>query len=142
MSEEFNCGSAISTACKGKTIPLGETGFKLFMSELTSILTIAVNLGLSMLAGEMTTNQLNILRSVRCILVGGLDSGWNFLAALYYAAKEFDQVAELQKYVDEYYPYVCTCSEEVNKIQKQFSGKKDGEKSNTDSLAFCDDLSA
>ena len=62
--------------------------------------------------------MLKAKNAARCAVVSFGDNGWNLIAALYFAAKEFGQEAEIKKLADEYYPYVCTCKKEVDKFAK------------------------
>lgn len=44
---------------------------------------------------------------------------------MYYVAVEGNFVADLQKMVDEYYPYLCTCKNEINGWGDQFGASLD-----------------
>ena len=106
------------TECKGKTIPMTDVGFQLFVGELVGAGTFLLT---AMAQAGAETDSLNMLKAknaLRCALVSFGDNGWNMIAALYYAAKQFGQDAIIKEYLDEYYPYVCTCKTEVDKLAK------------------------
>ena len=117
---EMNCGSGIITECEKKTIPMTEAGFQKFVGEIvgagTFLLTAAAQAG----AETDSLNMMKAKNALRCALVSFGDNGWNMIAALYYAAKQFGQDATIKEYLDEYYPYVCTCKVEVDKLAKTF----------------------
>ena len=50
---------------------------------------------------------------------------WQAFAALYYFALEAGFEAEILKYVDEYYPYVCTCQAETDVFAKLLKATAD-----------------
>ncbi len=61
----------------------------------------------------MTENQIKGVNALRCAFLNGFINVWQLLAAGYYVARQFGQEAEVQKYLNEYYPYLCTCKEDV-----------------------------
>ena len=117
---EMNCGSGISDVCKNAKIPMTEAGFQKFVGELvgaaTFILTAVAQAG----AETDSLNMMKAKNALRCAIVSFGDNGWNMIAALYYLAKQFGQEGTIKEYLDEYYPYVCTCTKEVDKISKTF----------------------
>ena len=84
-----------------------------------------VTLSLEMGAEEMTYNVKMGLNSLRCALVNMGDNTWTLIAAAYHAAKQFGQEDKIKDYVDEYYPYVCTCTEDVQTIKESLQQAED-----------------
>ena len=70
----------------------------------------------------MTFNQMRALNAGRCALVSLGDNFWNFIAAAYFAAKEFGEEKMVEDKIDEYYPYVCTCNEEADTFSALMGG--------------------
>ena len=56
------------------------------------------------------------INSGKCAITNLGDNFWNWLAAIYYAAKEFGQEVEIENAIKEYYPYICTCKAEIDSI--------------------------
>ena len=73
----------------------------------------------------MTYNVKMGLNSLRCALVNMGDNTWTLIAAAYHAAKQFGQEDVIKGYVDEYYPYVCTCTQDVQTIKKNLQAAED-----------------
>ena len=114
----MSCGSGVIDVCKGKTVPMTEAGFQRFIGELVGAGTFLMT-ALAQAGAE--TDSLNMLKAknaLRCALVSFGDNGWNMIAALYFVARQFGQAKTIKGYLDEYYPYVCTCKVEVNKLAK------------------------
>lgn len=74
---------------------------------------------------SMTYNVKMGLNSLRCALVNMGDNTWTLIGAAYHAAKQFGQEDKIKAYVDEYYPYVCTCTEDVQTIKKNLQAAED-----------------
>jgi len=71
----------------------------------------------------MSFNMIRGVNSARCVLSSGGSNFWNLLASLWYAAKHFEYEEEVEKLVAEYYPYECTCTEEINELNKMLGAK-------------------
>ena len=84
-----------------------------------------VTLSLEMGADEMTYNVKMGLNSLRCALVNMGDNTWTLIGAAYHAAKQFGQEDKIKEYVDEYYPYICTCTEDVQTIKESLQQAED-----------------
>ena len=67
---------------------------------------------------SLSFNLLQALNSLRCMILSLGINMWQMFAAVWYAAVEFGFESEILKYVNEYYPYVCTCQTEVNVFVK------------------------
>ena len=118
----LNCGQSVSDACKSARIPMTEAGFQRFVGEIVGAMTFFLTAAAQAGAETDSLNMLKAKNAIRCAVVSFGDNGWNLIAAAYYAAKQFGYDAEIKKYLDEYYPYVCTCTTEVDKLAKTFGG--------------------
>ena len=68
------------------------------------------------MGADLSFNLLQALNSLRCMILSLGTNLWQLFGALWYFAVEFKFEAEVMKYVNEYYPYVCTCQEETDKF--------------------------
>lgn len=111
----MDCGSTISAACTGTTIQFnGPNNIKIFVADLVNTGTFAIKLGVATAGQSMTPKMLEAMNALRCAFVSGFQNFQFLLIALYYLAIEFSFLADLQKAVDDYYPYLCTCLNEVD----------------------------
>ena len=125
MSEiptDMQCGSTISEDCEGATIPMTEAGFQLLVSEAVSIASVLLNITIQSAGSSMSVNQLKALNAAGCAITNLGDNFWNWLAALYHAAKQFGKEQEVVDLLEEYYPYVCTCKNEVDTFSELLGG--------------------
>jgi len=60
------------------------------------------------------------MNGLRCAASNGLIDLWMLLASLYYVARQFGQELEVQKLINEAYPYICTCKDDVKSFYKMF----------------------
>jgi hypothetical protein len=135
----MNCGSAISDDCAGKTFLIEgyvnsdgkaisiENRFLLLVSEVVSIGTFLITQFMANATTSLTVNQIKGVNALRCAFLNGFTNVYLLLAAAYYAARQFDQEAQIQTYLNEYYPYLCTCEEDVENLAKYFG---DGDTAN------------
>jgi hypothetical protein len=84
-----------------------------------------ITLSLEMGSDGMSYNLKMGMNSLRCALVNMGDNTWTLIAAAYHAAKQFGQEDVIKEYVDEYYPYVCTCTSDVENIKDQLQQAED-----------------
>ena len=122
---EMNCGSAVAEECVGLTIPYTDAGFQKFVGDAVAAATGAINIGLSMMAEEMTENMVAGLNALRCAVVSGGYSVWYFFAAAWWALYAFEQQVLLEDLLDEYYPHVCTCKADVDGIAEMFGASEE-----------------
>lgn len=108
--------SCVNAAAKGATVPMNDTGFKLVVAGAVAAFTAGFELGAYELASQMTLNQVKALNSAKCAVDNLGDNTWNFLAAIYYAARQFGQADALASKINEYYPVVYTCQLEIMSI--------------------------
>ena len=114
----FNCGSTVIDACKGKSIKSIDPGLQRMVGELVNSLTFLITIFAQVAAESMSLNMMKAVNALRCALLGFGENGWNFIAALWFLLKQFKKQAWLKKQIDKYYPYVCTCKKEADKIAK------------------------
>ena len=113
---KMECGSGISDTCKGATIPMNNAGWQQLTGEVVGAATfILKSFSLAAVSDpSVPKSQIKALNAARCAVTFLGDNAWNWLAALYYGMKTVGQEQEMVKLLDEYYPYVCTCNEEVD----------------------------
>ena len=91
MAESLDCGAGVMEECVYARIPMTPAGFQKAVGEIvgsaTFILTAVAQAG----AETDSINMLKAKNALRCAVVSFGDNGWNLIAALYYAAKEFGQ---------------------------------------------------
>ena len=119
---DIKCGSEIITQCVGKTVPYTDAGFQLFVGEAVSVATGAINIAFQMLAGSLTINLIKGLNAARCAIVSGGYSIWYFIASAWWALAFVGQEALLEEGLDQAYPYICTCLEDVNNFAELLGG--------------------
>merc|ERR1719271_413088 len=120
----MNCGSAIIDQCKGATFPMEgfyrngaevpiERRSLTFVSELVSIGSFMITATLAAGTESFTEYQVKGINALRCAFLNGFIQVYLLLASAYYAARQFGFEGDLQGYLNEAYPYICTCKEEV-----------------------------
>ena len=118
----MNCGSSVSPACAGVTVPMTPAGFQLAVGEIVAAATFLLGAGSQMLGSDLTFNQMRAVNSLRCAVTSLGDNFWNFIAAIYYGAKEFGYDNDVKSAFDQYFPYICTCNEDADNFAKFFGG--------------------
>ena len=119
---EFKCGSEILEECVGKTVPYTDAGFQKFVGEAVSVATGAINIAFQMMASQLTINMIKGLNAARCAIVSGGYSVWYFIASAWWALSFVKQEKLLEDLLDQGYPYICTCLDDVNGIAKMLGG--------------------
>ena len=119
---DIQCGSAIITDCEGVTIPYTDAGFQLFVGEAVSVATGAINIAFQMMASSLTENMILGLNAIRCAIVSGGYSIWYFIASAWWGLYWLGQEAVLEDLLDQAYPYICTCLEDVNNFAEMLGG--------------------
>jgi hypothetical protein len=128
LVEDMRCGSGVKPVCEGQTVSFGVSGIKLATSEMVSVANFALQIASQGMAGEMTFNQIRAINAGRCALLFSGENLWTFLAGTYYLIKQFASPAEMREikgYVDEYYPYICTCKIETDEFSELFGGNEE-----------------
>ena len=122
---EMNCGSAIADECVDTYVPYTDAGFQKFVGDAVSAATGAINIGLSMMANEMSENMIKGLNAGRCAIVSGGYSFWYFLASAWWALYAFEMQFYLEDLLDEYYPHVCTCKADVDAFAEMLGASEE-----------------
>lgn len=91
------------------------------VGEIVGAATFLVNLVLVEMSNGLSDNMIKGLNALRCILVSGPSSVKYLGVALAFAAKQFGLDATVQDYVNQGYPYLCTCQQDVENIGETFS---------------------
>merc|ERR1719198_1066959 len=124
----LNCGNIIDS-CSGVTWTLDSgsdtyttinTNWLNFVSEIIFIATSLQNIVLITASDSLTYNMQRGMNAIRCASSNGLIDLWMLLASVYYAARQFGQEGEIQTLVNEAYPYICTCREDVYSFYELF----------------------
>merc|ERR1719326_617371 len=92
--------------------------FKTMASEVVSIGTFLITTTLATSSSSMSMNMVKGLNALRCAFSSGFINVWMLMGALYFAARQFGQEAQMTDKIDEYYPYLCTCKDDVQTIQE------------------------
>merc|ERR1712086_623773 len=130
----LNCGNIID-ACAGVTYPIDASGsstykvinnnFAAFVGEIIFIATSLQNIVLITASESLSVNMQKGLNGIRCASSNGLIDLWMLLASIYYAARQFGLEAEVQTGINEIYPYVCTCREDVYSFYEMFGASSE-----------------
>ena len=140
----MNCGSAISDTCASAIFPLdkelvdasttpptytacavlygtvkeqnncviGRT--QDLVAELIYVATFLITTSLTTAASSLSKNMVKGLNALRCAISSGGVNIYNLIAAVYFAARQFGYENEIQIKLNEYWPYACTCIEDVD----------------------------
>ena len=113
----MNCGSDLfHPDCVGATITLDNTGFQQFYGELVSTGTALFTIMLSAGTAEMPENLVRAMNAIRCAYVSGWVNQWMLMGAVYYASRQFGYDLIVGGIIQSWYPYVCTCTKDVETI--------------------------
>ena len=90
---KMECGSGISAACKGSTIPMNNAGWQQLTGEVVGAATFMLkSFSLAAVSDPNTPkSQVKALNAARCAVTFLGDNAWNWLAALYYGMKTVGQ---------------------------------------------------
>lgn len=91
---EMQCGAGVSQNCEGKSVA-AETGFteasfKKFVGGAVNVFTSGLNIFLASSTQSFTENMMMGINALRCAVVNAADNAWNFIAAAWWAAYEFE----------------------------------------------------
>ena len=93
-----------------------------FMGELVYVAQFLIIFMLTTASSSLSRNTVRGLNALRCAIASGGINAYNLLAAVYFAAKQFGQETEIQFYLNEYWPYVCTCIDDVDAFSEMMGG--------------------
>merc|ERR1719230_721314 len=125
----MNCGSAISDTCnnvENGTFAMEVSGTTVeyrahtLVSQIISIATFLMTTALAQGTASFSENMIKGINALRCAFLNGAIQVYLLLAAVYYAARQFGQEAKIQEYINEAYPYICTCREDVQTFAELF----------------------
>ena len=93
-----------------------------------------------MTAGSsFSTSQMMGINALRCMFSSGFVNAWYILGALYYAAAQFGYQSTVQSYVNQYYPYVCTCTNDANNLSQLFGNSNTSQQT---ILSYCSEAAS
>ena len=123
--EDMKCGTGVKSFCEGETVTFDVTGIKFATSEIVAVANFALQAASQGIAGDLTFNQVRAVNAARCAVLFSGENAWTWLAGTYYLIKTFadaSQMREIKGYIDEYYPYICTCRYETDTLSEFLGG--------------------
>ena len=127
---EMKCGTAISDSCKGKTVAAStgftDASFKKFVSGAVNVFTSGLNIFLSTSTQAFTLNMMKGINALRCAVVSFGENAWNFIAAAWWAAYQFDMQNYVEEGLDTAWPYICTCNEDMDFVSQMLGASGEG----------------
>lgn len=84
------------------------------VAELIYVATFLITTSLTTAASSLSKNMVKGLNALRCAISSGGVNIYNLIAAVYFAARQFGYENEIQIKLNEYWPYACTCIEDVD----------------------------
>ena len=115
-----NCGQRVIKQCKGKKVKMNDAGWQALFGEISSDAQFMIKFVVMTMGSSLTNLQVMGINSLRCMFSNGFESAWYLLGAIYFAAKQFSLDDDIRRLVNEYYPYVCTCTNDVNNLSQMF----------------------
>merc|ERR1719484_33952 len=92
---EMQCGSSVSDTCAGKTVAgdsgFTEASFQKFVGGAVNVFTSGLNVFLATSTQAFSINMMKGINALRCAVINAADNAWNFIAAAWWAAYQFDQ---------------------------------------------------
>ena len=125
---EMKCGQSVTDSCVGKSVA-GDKGFtdasfKKFVGGAVNVFTSGLNVFLSTSTQSFTINMIKGINALRCAVVNAADNAWNFIAAAWWAAFQFNQEGLVEEGLDIAWPYICTCNEDANILATYLGGNE------------------
>ena len=119
---EMKCGQSVTDSCVGKSVA-GDKGFtdasfKKFVGGAVNVFTSGLNVFLSTSTQSFTINMIKGINALRCAVVNAADNAWNFIAAAWWAAYQFNQEALVEEGLDIAWPYICTCNKDMDFVSQ------------------------
>lgn len=113
----------MSTSCEAEVWSFtyevgGETYVKAqqVVEEVIYIGTFFITQAMIRLSNNLSQNKQKGLNALKCAFQSGFINVYFLIEAAYYAARQFGQDQMLVDLANEYYPMLCTCVEDVDKI--------------------------
>ena len=66
------------------------------------------------------------INALRCAVVNGAENAWNFIAAAWWAAYQFEMQNYVEEGLDIAWPYICTCNKDMEFISQILGATSDG----------------
>jgi len=127
---EMKCGSAVSTSCEGKSVGSArgftDASFQKFVGGAVNVFTSGLNVFLATSTQAFSINMLKGINALRCAVVNAADNAWNFIAAAWWAAHQFGLENYVEDGLDEAWPYICTCNEDMDFISQMMGASSEG----------------
>ena len=79
------------------------------------------------------------INSLRCMFSSGFENAWYILGAAYYAAAQFGYQQQVSNFCNTYYPYVCTCTNDVNNLSQLFGNSNSADQT---ILSYCSEAAS
>jgi hypothetical protein len=111
--------------------PAVQARAQFLVDKVVDIGTFLITAVLEQGSDGMSDNLQKGLNALRCAFLNGFGNSAYLLAAVIYAAAQFEQLQTLQDYANEYYPYLCTCEKDKESMEEalfQMSKFQGGEK--------------
>merc|ERR1719331_279695 len=129
---EMQCGQSVSTACTGKSVAAStgftDASFQKFVGGAVNVFTSGLNVFLATSTQAFSINMMKGINALRCAVVNAADNAWNFIAAAWWAAYQFDMEDLVEDGLDEAWPYICTCNEDMDFLSQVMGASGDGVK--------------
>ena len=127
---EMQCGQSVSEDCEGTSVAADtgftEASFKKFVGGAVNVFTSGLNVFLATSTQAFSENMLLGINALRCAVVNAADNAWNFIAAAWWAAYQFDQQALVEEGLDIAWPYICTCNEDMDFFSQMLGATGEG----------------
>merc|ERR1711907_448075 len=127
---EMQCGSSVSTACEGTTVASStgftDASFQKFVGGAVNVFTSGLNVFLATSTQAFSLNMMKGINALRCAVINAADNAWNFIAAAWWAAYQFDMEDLVEDGLDEAWPYICTCNEDMDFISQVLGASGEG----------------
>ena len=95
-----------------------EAGWQALFGEISSDFLFFIKFMILTMGSVLSTNQVMMLNSLRCMFTSGFENGWYVLGAIYYFSLQFGFSSLITMAVSNYYPYVCTCTNDANNFSQ------------------------
>merc|ERR1719446_237287 len=127
---EMQCGQKVSTTCTGKSVA-GDKGFtdasfQKFVGGAVNVFTSGLNVFLATSTQAFSINMMKGINALRCAVVNAADNAWNFIAAAWWAAYQFDMEDLVEEGLDIAWPYICTCNKDMDFVSQVMGADAEG----------------
>ena len=116
-----------------------DAGWQALFGEISSDAQFMIKFVVMTMGSSFTTLQVMGINSLRCMFTSGFENAWYILGALYYAAAQFGYQGTVQSYVNQYYPYVCTCTQDANNLSQLFGNNNASQQT---ILSYCSEAAS